>query len=33
MKLEMEYNPRGGVKTATKAEYRRRGYKIKNEAD
>ena len=26
MKLEMEYNPRGGIKTSTKAEYKKKGY-------
>ena len=25
MKLEMEYNLRGGIKTSTKAEYRKKG--------
>ena len=29
MKLEMEYNLRGGIKTSTKAEYKSKGYKIK----
>lgn len=29
MKLEMEYNLRGGIKTSTKAEYKRRGHTIK----
>ncbi len=29
MKLEMEYNPRGGLKTSTRAEYKRKGYRIK----
>ena len=29
MKLEMEYNSRGGIKTTTNAEYKRRGYKLK----
>ena len=29
MKLEMEYNLRGGIKTSTKAEYKRKGYRIK----
>ena len=27
MKIEMEYNARGGVKTSTKAEYKRKGHK------
>ena len=29
MKLEMEYNLRGGIKTSTKAEYKSKGYKLK----
>ena len=29
MKLEMEYNLRGGIKTLTKAEYKMKGYKTK----
>ena len=29
IKLEMEYNSRGGIKTTTNAEYKRRGYKLK----
>jgi hypothetical protein len=29
MKLEIEYNLRGGIKTSTRAEYKRKGYKIK----
>ncbi len=29
MKLEMEYNLRGGIKTSTMAEYKRKGYKLK----
>ena len=29
MKVEMEYNLRGGIKTSTKTEYQREGYKIK----
>jgi 7-cyano-7-deazaguanine reductase len=29
MKLEMEYNSRGGIKTFTKAEYKKKGQKIK----
>lgn len=29
MRLEMEYRPRGGIKTYTKAEYKEKGYKIK----
>ena len=28
MKLEMEYHLRGGIKTTTKAKYRKRGYKL-----
>ena len=29
MRLEMEYKPRGGIKTYAKAEYARKGYKLK----
>jgi len=29
MRLDMEYKPRGGVKTSTKAEYIRKGYRLK----
>ena len=29
MKLEMEYNLRGGIKTSTKAEYKSKGYRLK----
>ena len=29
IKLEMEYNLRGGIKTSTKAEYKMKGYKVK----
>ncbi|MDP3789330.1 MAG: preQ(1) synthase [Candidatus Omnitrophota bacterium] len=29
MRLEMEYKSRGGIKTYTKAEYVRKGYKVK----
>ena len=29
MKLEMVYNIRGGIKTSTEAEYRRKGFKLK----
>ena len=29
MRLEMEYKPRGGIKTYTKVEYARKGYKLK----
>ncbi|MDD5680462.1 MAG: preQ(1) synthase [Candidatus Omnitrophica bacterium] len=29
MRLEMEYKSRGGVKTSTKAEYIRKGYRLK----
>ena len=29
MRIEMEYKPRGGIKTSTKAEHIRKGYKLK----
>ncbi len=29
MRVEMEYNPRGGIKTSTKVEYARKGYRRK----
>jgi 7-cyano-7-deazaguanine reductase len=29
IRVEMEYNLRGGIKTSTKAEYRKKGYKVK----